>query len=158
MPTVAEAVYVNASLAEAWNLYFEPGTWPSWVDGFESVESSQGYPERGGTLRWRSTPAGRGLVEERVLEHEPRRLHRVAFTDPHSEGELRSGFEIEPGGEGDVGITVGQEMTYRLREAGPLTRLTDAFFIRPQIRRSMRRSLERFRAEAEELSAAAGRR
>jgi Polyketide cyclase / dehydrase and lipid transport len=155
MPTVAESVHVRASLAESWDLYFDPSAWPAWVDGFGSVESSAGYPEVGGTLRWRSTAAGRGTVTERVLEREPRRLHRIAFTDPESEGELASRFEIEAGREGDAGTRVGQEMTYRLLQAGPLTRLTDAFFIRPQIRRSLRRTLERFRAEVEARSTTA---
>ena len=158
MTTVAESVHVGASLAEVWGLYFDPSTWPAWVDGFGSVESSAVYPEQGGTLRWRSTPAGRGVVEERVLEHEPRRLHRIAFSDPESEGELQTRFEIEAEGEGEAGTRVGQEMTYRLRDAGPLARLTDVLFIRSQMRRSLRRSLERFRVEAEELSAAAKRR
>jgi hypothetical protein len=155
VPSVAETVHVSASLAETWAFYFDPEAWPAWVDGFAEVESTSGYPEPGGTLRWRSTPAGRGVVEERVLEHEPRRVHRIAFSDPESEGELRTTFEIETGPEGQPRTGVAQELTYRLLEAGPLTRLTDAIFIRPQIRRSMRRSLDRLRAEAEELSAAA---
>lgn len=155
MPTVAESVHVAASLAETWELYFDADAWPAWVDGFGGVESSSGYPERGGTLRWRSTPAGRGVVEERVLDHEPRRAQRIAFSDPESEGELRTRFEIETEPEGEAGTRVTQESSYVLRGAGPLTRLTDVFFIRPQVRRSLRRSLDRFRAEAEELSAAA---
>jgi uncharacterized membrane protein len=155
MPTVAESIFVAAPVAEAWELYFDADTWPVWVDGFGSVESSSGYPERGGALRWRSTPAGRGAVEERVLEHEPRRLHRIAFSDPESEGELRTRFETETLPQGDGGTRVVQEMRYRLPGGGPLTRLTDAIFIRPQIRRSLRRSLDRFRAEAEERSATA---
>lgn len=152
MPTVEESVHVRASLAEAWELYFEPSTWPSWVDGFTRVESSDGYPEPGGTLRWRSTPAGRGVVDERVLEHEPRTLHRVAFSDPESEGELVTTFAIATAPDSEQGTRVRQELTYRVRDAGVLTRLTDVFFIRPQIARSLRRSLEHFRAEAEERS------
>lgn len=149
MPAVTESVWVSGSLAEVWGLYFEPSEWPSWVDGFARVESSDGYPERGGTLRWASTPAGRGTVEERVLEHDPRRRHRVAFTDPESEGELLTTFEIGAGPD-DAATLVVQQFTYRLREAGPLTRLTDVFFIRPQIRRSLRRSLDRFTIEPTE--------
>ena len=149
MPAVTESVRVSASLAEVWDFYFEPSGWPSWVDGFARVESSDGYPDRGGTLRWASTPAGRGTVEERVLEHDPRRRHRVAFTDPESEGELLTTFEIGAGPD-DAATLVVQQFTYRLREAGPLTRLTDVFFIRPQIRRSLRRSLDRFTIEATE--------
>jgi uncharacterized protein YndB with AHSA1/START domain len=152
MPTVTESIHVAAPLARVWELYFEPATWPAWVDGFGSVQSSDGYPERGGTLRWRSTPAGRGTVSERVLEHEPRRLHRVEFSDPESEGELATAFEAERD-DGGEGTQVIQEVTYRVRDAGVLTRLSDPIFIRPQIARSIRRSLERLRTEAEALSA-----
>jgi uncharacterized protein YndB with AHSA1/START domain len=155
VPTVEESVQVRASLAETWALYFEPSIWPAWVDGFTRVESSEGYPERGGTLRWRSTPAGRGVVEERVLEHEPRRLHRIAFSDPESEGELLTRFAIATTPDSEQGTRVRQELAYRVRDAGVLTRLTDVFFIRPQIARSLHRSLEHFRAEAEERSTAA---
>jgi hypothetical protein len=152
VPTVEESVQVRASLAETWELYFEPTTWPTWVDGFTRVESSEGYPERGGTLRWRSTPAGRGLVEERVLDHEPRSLHLVAFSDPESEGELRTTFAIATAPDSEQGTRVRQQLTYRVRDAGVLTRLTDVFFIRPQIARSLRRSLEQLRVEAETSS------
>jgi hypothetical protein len=93
------------------------------------------------------------VVEERVLEHEPRRLHRVAFSDPESEGELVTTFAIATAPDSEQGTRVRQELTYRVRDAGVLTRLTDVFFIRPQIARSVRRSLELFRAEAEERTA-----
>ena len=144
MADVAESVVVDASLAEAWELYFDPDMWPAWVDGFARVRSASGYPERGGELRWESTPAGRGLVTEHVLEHEPRRLHRVEFSDPESEGELQTTFEIV----GEHATKVEQKMTYRLPGGGPLRALTDALFIRPQFRRSLRRSLERFGIDA----------
>jgi Polyketide cyclase / dehydrase and lipid transport len=153
MPSVSESVHVHASLAETWDLYFDAETWPAWVDGFARVEAAAGYPDRDGTLRWRSTPAGRGEVTERVVAHEPRTRHRVAFSDPESEGELETTFAIEASPDGEQGVTVRQELTYRLREAGPLTRLTDVFFIRPQVTRSVRRSLERLRTEVEELAA-----
>jgi Polyketide cyclase / dehydrase and lipid transport len=156
MPTVRESVHVGASLGESWALYFEPSAWPAWVDGSDRVEASDGYPQRGGTLRWRSTPAGRGTVEERVLAHEPRTLHRVAFSDPESEGELVTTFEFEAGSGDEPGTRVGQELTYRLRERGVLTPLTDILFIRPQVGRSVRRSLERFRVEAEDVTAEGG--
>jgi uncharacterized membrane protein len=143
---VEESVVVEASLAEAWEMYFDPETWPSWVDGFARVQSARDYPERGGELRWESTPAGRGLVTERVLEHEPRRRHLVEFADPESEGELETTFEIV----GEQATKVEQTMTYRLSKRGPLRGITDVLFIRPQFRRSLSRSLERFRIEAAE--------
>lgn len=148
MSNVSESVVVNASLAEAWDYYFEPEGWPAWVDGFARTEASDGYPQAGGSLRWRSIPAGRGEVTEHVLEHEPRRLHRVAFRDSVSAGELRTTFEIE-----GQGTAVTQELDYRLRRRGPFVWLTDRLFIRSQLRGSIARSLARLKLEVEELAA-----
>ena len=149
MSRISESVVVDASLAEVWGYYFDPGGWPAWVDGFGRVEASAGYPEAGGSLRWQSVPAGRGEVTEHVLEHEPRRLHRVAFRDPESAGELVTRFEIA--GEGTL---VAQELEYRLRRRGPFTWLTDRLFIRSQVRGSLGRTLARLRIEAETQSEA----
>jgi uncharacterized protein YndB with AHSA1/START domain len=148
--TISESVHVNAPLPEVWRFYFDPATWPTWVDGYGSVEASESYPREGGTLRWRSTSGGRGTVEELVVEHRPRSVHRIAFSDPESEGELVTAFAAEAGFEGDAGTRVSQEVSYRVRGAGPLTWLTDPIFIRPQVGRSLRRSLERLRSEIEE--------
>jgi hypothetical protein len=142
MGQVAEEIVVPASLAETWDFYFEPRSWPGWVDGFHSVEQSSGYPESGGTLRWRGVPSGRGTVAETVLEHEPRRLHRIRYSDPESEGELLTTFAIE----GD-GTRVRQELVYGLVQPGLFGPLTDRFFVRSQMRRSLVRSLGRLRAE-----------
>ena len=149
MSKVSESVVVAASLAEVWDYYFEPQGWPAWVDGFGRVEAVAGYPEAGGSLRWHSVPAGRGEVTEHVLEHEPRRLHRVAFRDPESAGELVTRFEIV-----GAGTLVAQELEYRLRRRGPFTWLTDRLFIRSQVRGSIGRSLARLRLEVEELARA----
>jgi len=142
---LSESILVEASLAEVWDYYFNPRGWPAWVDGFGHVEASNGYPEAGGSLRWRSIPAGRGEVSERVLEHEPRNLHRAAFRDPTSAGELRTTFAIE-----GQGTRVTQELDYRLRSRGPLAWLTDRLFIRSQMRGSIRRSLDRLRLEVQD--------
>ena len=145
MGSVTASVHVPASLAETWDYYFDPRGWPAWVDGFQHGEATGGYPQVGGVLRWRSNPAGRGEVTERVLEHEHRRLHRVGFEDPQSEGELRTTFTIE--GEG---TNVAQEVEYTLRSRPALGRwLTDRLFVRPQVRGSLQRSLSRLRAELE---------
>ena len=146
MGSIAESVLVEASLAETWDHYFDESGWRGWVEGFEAVVSSEDYPETGGTLRWRSNPAGRGEVTERVLEREHRRSHRIAFTDPQSEGELATSFAIE--GEG---TRVTQELTYRLRSRAALGKwLTDRLFVRSQVRGSLQRSLALFKAEVEE--------
>ena len=147
MSRISESVVVNASLAEVWDYYFEPRGWPGWVDGFGRTEASDGYPEAGGSLRWRSIPAGRGGVTEHVLEHEPRRLHRVTFRDPESVGELRTTFEIL--GEATA---VTQELDYRLRRRGPFVWITDRLFIRSQVRGSIARTLAGFKLEVEELA------
>jgi Polyketide cyclase / dehydrase and lipid transport len=147
-------VVIPASLAEVWGFYFEPQTWPAWVDGFAGVDESQAYPDAGGTLRWHSTPAGRGEVVEQVLEHEPRRLHRVAFSDPESTGTMTTSFEnVAEGGDvaegGAAETRVTQEMDYKPRSRGPLGPLTDVLFVRSQVQRSLARSLERLRNEIE---------
>ena len=147
MATVAESVRVEASLAEVWDYYFSQRGWMLWVDGFHAVERAEGYPEAGGSHRWRSIPAGRGTVTEHVLEHEPRRLHRVAFGDPSTTGELTTRFEIA----GEA-TQVTQELDYKLREGGAFAWFTDRFFVRSQMRRSLARSLERFKHEVEEIS------
>jgi hypothetical protein len=151
MARVAESVEVSASLAEVWAFYFDRRSWAAWVDGFGEVEAEDGYPETGGSLRWRSGPAGRGVVTEHVLEHEPRRLHRIAFSDPESAGELRSEFGI-------VGqaTRVTQVLDYRLRRRGPFAWATDRLFVRSQIRSSLRRSLGRLKHEVEERAGADG--
>jgi uncharacterized membrane protein len=145
---VSAAVVVQAPLAEVWDYYFRPEGWPEWVDQFSRVEATDGYPEKDGTLRWRSGTAGRGTVDERVLEHQPRSLHRIAFTDPESEGELEVTFAIEPGAD-PPGTRVTQTMSYRISGGGPFGAITDVLFVRSQVRRSLERSLSRLRAEVE---------
>lgn len=151
MGQVAAAVVIGAPLAEVWDFYFDPRSWPAWVDQFGRVESSDGYPREGGILRWQSGGAGRGAVTETVLEHEPRSLHRIAFEDPQSEGELETSFEIAS--EGELGATrVSQTMAYSVKGAGPLGALTDLLFVRAQLRGSLERSLARLRTEVEAAS------
>ncbi len=138
---------IGSSLAEAWDKYFDPEGWRIWVEGFESVSAEKGYPKRGGSLEWRSNRAGRGLVKELVLDHEPRKLHRIAFEDPESEGELETRFEIR----GET-VELSQKMTYRVRHPGILGPLTDFFFVRRQVAASLERSLTRLKHDLEARS------
>ena len=148
MGKVSEELLVPASLAETWDLYFSRSTWPAWADQFHTVESlSDGYPEAGGRLVWRSGPAGRGTVTETVLEHEPRRLHRIRFADSHAEGEQTTTFALD-----GQGTKVGLELVYGLMHAGPLGPITDRLFVRSQMRRSLIRSLQGLASEAGELA------
>jgi uncharacterized membrane protein len=146
MSQVAASILVDASLAETWDHYFDPRGWSVWVDGLQAAESAEGYPEEGGTLTWRSVPAGRGRVSERVLEHEPRRRHKIAFSDPQSEGELLTVMAIE----GDA-TRATQTMDYRLG-GGPFAWISDRLFVRAQMRSSLERSLLRFKHEVEEIA------
>jgi len=144
MARVEETVLVGASLAETWDTYLDRRGWATWVDAFAAVVSDEGYPEEGGTLRWRSTPAGRGEVTEKVLEHEPRRTHRIAFSDPTMSGELSTRFAVE-----GQGTRVTQALDYRLAERGVFAFL-GAFFVRSQVARSVQRTLRDLKAFAEE--------
>ena len=47
MAKLSQSVLVGASLAPVWDYYFEATGWPAWVDGFQAVESADGYPEDG---------------------------------------------------------------------------------------------------------------
>jgi hypothetical protein len=147
VPTLTDSITTRASLKEAWDYYFEPAGWPAWVDGFGAVDSASGYPEEGATLTWSSTPAGRGRVSERVLAHEPRTLHRIEFSDPESRGELTTAFALE--GEG---TRVSLELTYELVAGGLFSWLAERFFVRGQLAKSLRRTLQRYRLEVEELA------
>ena len=147
MATVEEDVIVTASLADAWEAYFEPRTWASWVDSFGSVTALEGYPQAGGTLRWKSVAAGRGEVTEHVMEHEPRRLHRIRFSDPSLEGEMSVSFSIE----GD-GTKVEAVFEYRVVDPSLFARAASVIFVKPQIRGTLRRSLDAFANEVGGLS------
>jgi uncharacterized protein YndB with AHSA1/START domain len=147
MAKVEAAVEIEAPLAEIWELYFDRDRWPAWVDGFAAVVSAEGYPEAGGELVWRSTAAGRGRVSERVLEHEPRTLHRIEYEDPESRGRLETTFEMLPADEGRL-TKVSQRLTYKLVSGGLLSPVTDVLFIRSQMRGSLERSLGALRLEA----------
>ena len=149
MATIEEAVHIEASLAEVWDRYFDVSGWGEWVDGFQSaMEADGGYPEAGGTLRWRSIPAGRGEVTERVVEHERRRRHLIEFSDPEMDGRLETRFEIV----GD-GTRVTQQLTYGIRARGPIAKLAAILFVKAQVRASMQRSLHAFRRAVEEAAA-----
>jgi len=144
MATVSDSATVAAPLESVWGLYFDPDRWGAWVDQFAAVVSLDGgYPATGGTLAWRSGSAGRGEVSERVLEHDPRRRHRIEFSDPECSGELVTTF-AEAGG----ATTVTLEMAYELVAGGLFARVSDALFVRSQMRASLSRTLEGLRAEA----------
>jgi uncharacterized protein YndB with AHSA1/START domain len=147
---VRAGILIDVPPAAAWELFFDQERWPSWSDGFGRVIANDGYPRAGGTLRWRSSPAGRGEVTETVVEHLPGRLHRVSFVDPQAEGGLTTSFQPKAGG-----TLVEQRLSYRLRGGGLFGGVSDLLFIRTQQRRSLERSLFGLKQEAEGLALAA---
>lgn len=153
MAMVEAEITVAGPQSEAWDFFFAQMTWPGWVDGFDRVIEVDGYPEVGGTLRWSTSPAGRGEVTEVVTEHDPRRLHVVEVSDQFVEGTLRTSFVAV----GDQACRVHQQLEYKLTNGSPFSRVTDFFFIRPQMRGTIQRSLNAFRLECEDFSAAASK-
>jgi uncharacterized protein YndB with AHSA1/START domain len=151
MGVVEQEVLVPAPLAEVWDFYFDPRAWPEWVDSFGHVIESEGYPETGGTLRWKSVPAGRGEVTEKVLEHDSRRRHRIEFSDPSMEGEMTVTFAIE--GEG---TKVVASMDYRLLDKSVFARLGALLFLKAQLRGTLRRSLDALAPEVAGRAATPG--
>lgn len=150
MASIEQEVQVPASLADTWDAYFEPRLWPSWVDSFGSVTAMDGYPLPGGTLSWKSVAAGRGEVTERVLEHESRRRHKIAFADPSLAGEMTVTFVIEGNG-----TKVSVLFDYKLVDPSAFARLASLLFIKSQVRGTLRRSLDAFAREAAEVAALA---
>jgi Polyketide cyclase / dehydrase and lipid transport len=129
-----------ASDAEA--LWYDPVRWAAWVDGFgHVVELSEGWPAEG-TLKWDSTPEGRGRVLETVTAYEPRRGQTLAVEDGRLHGTQR--VEFTPSHET---VTVALTLEYELKERNALTWLVDALFVRRAIAASLRRTLARFAHE-----------
>jgi hypothetical protein len=129
-----------ASDAEA--LWYDPVRWAAWVDGFgHVVELSDGWPAEG-TLKWDSTPEGRGRVLETVTAYEPRSGQTLAIEDSRLRGTQR--VEFTPGPEA---VKVTLTLEYELKERHPLTWLVDALFVRREIAASLRRTLARFAHE-----------
>jgi hypothetical protein len=138
---------VRASEAEA--LWYEINRWPTFVDGFSHVVSTEGdWPAAPSTLVWQSTPAGRGRVIERVIRYEPRVGQTAEVEDPRMTATQQVGFAPKDGG---VELTLS--MDYELKEGGPVKPVMDFFFIRRAISDSLRRTVGRFarelRADAE---------
>jgi Polyketide cyclase / dehydrase and lipid transport len=155
MGRAAASIEVPGLASDAEALWYDPVRWATWVDGFGHViEVSEGWPAEG-SLRWNSTPGGRGLVLETVLSYEPRAGQSLAVEDGRLEGTQR--VEFTPGPET---VRVALTLDYRLKQRSPLTPLLDGLFVRREIAASLRRTLARFARERRgdmELEAEASR-
>ena len=140
---VARRVLPGAAVAEAETLWLDLGRWVGFVDGFASIARVQGeWPQAGARVVWHSRPGGRGLVAEQVLAHEPRARHEVRVEDPKLRGTQTATFAAV-----GSGCELALELAYELKEPGPGGPLTDLFFVRPALRESLRRTLDRFAIE-----------
>src|SRR4051794_34778910 len=131
----------RASEAEA--LWYDTSRWPTFVDGFSHVVSTEGdWPAAPSTLVWESTPAGRGRVVGRVTEYEPRTGQTSEVDDPRMMGTQRVAFEPKEGG-----VSVTLTLDYTLKQGGPIKPVMDFLFIRRAQSDALRRTVGRFARE-----------
>jgi hypothetical protein len=145
MATVEASIGVGGTVHEAEQLWYDTGTWERWVDGLERVLSVDGeWPALGASVNWRSVPAGRGQVTERVVAYEPLGGQTVAVEDDTIEG--RQSVVFTPV---DDGAEIVLSLEYRIRKRSIITPIVDALFVRNAWRTSLRSTLTRFASELE---------
>ncbi len=128
------------SVHEAEAAWFDTARWPQWVPGLERVEQvSGGWPGVGGEVRWRSVPAGRGAVVERVVAYEPLSEQTAEVGDDSIRGRQTVSFSPDDGK-----VEIALRLSYELKQRSPLMRLVDLLFIRGAIRRALEQTLARF--------------
>jgi uncharacterized membrane protein len=141
-----EIIAVDLEPARAWELWTDVTRWPAFVDGFAHVDRiDESWPAEGAKLRWRSVPAGRGVVTERVVASEPGSRFVTQMLEERMTGAQAVRFEAD-----EEGSLVEIELDYTLVRTGPLAGITDVLFIRRALTDSLRRTLRRFAVEAAE--------
>jgi hypothetical protein len=140
MRTVRVEQTFAASLPDAEAHWYDTDHWAEWIDGLESVLAIEGdWPRVGANVHWRSGPAGRGSVTERVIEYTPLQSQTVEVSDDSIQGEQIIAFTPEP-----PGVLVELSLTYRIRRRSPVTPLIDVLFIKRAMTSSLEQTLERF--------------
>lgn len=135
----------NATVAEAERCWYDTAGWHRWVDGLDEVLGVDGdWPRLGASVTWRSGPAGRGTVVERVTAFEPLEGQALEVADDSIRGHQRVSFV--PAGEG---VVVGLALEYKLVRRSIVSPLVDLLFIRRAISSSLESTLSRFGAELE---------
>jgi uncharacterized membrane protein len=142
-----EAVTVPLPPEQAFDLWTDLTRWATFVDGFGHVERVDGgWPAEGTKIVWRSSPAGRGVVTERVVASEPaERLVTQVF-----EERMRGAQAVRFTPVDDGATRIDIELDYELTSGGPLRAITDVLFIRRALTDALRRTLTRFAREAAE--------
>jgi uncharacterized membrane protein len=149
MATVREAIAVDLDPERAFRLWADVRRWPTFVDGFARPKRlDETWPAEDAKIVWESTPDGRGIVTERVVESVPAsRLVTQVFEERYTGVQVVS---FEPDEEGSL---VEIELAYELSKGGPLRALTDVLFIRRAQSDALVRTLRRFATEAAEEAA-----
>jgi hypothetical protein len=126
-------------------LWTNVSRWPTFVEGFAHlVQNDANWPAPDTHVVWKSVPAGRGQVTEKVIESRSDRIATMVFEDRLAGKQT---FRVGPT---EHGAAVELSLEYALTKYGPLGPLADALFVRRAIRDSLRRTLYRFAIEAEE--------
>jgi hypothetical protein len=135
---------VPGRISEAEALWYDLTRWPAFVDGFSHVKKVDPEWPESGSLTWDSTPHGRGRVRERVTRYELRVGQTVQLEDSQLSGEQTIAFEGVGAGE-TTRVTLS--LDYSLKDARPLSPITDLLFIRRAVRESLQRTVDRFARE-----------
>ena len=145
MRTARARAAVPLSSADALALWRDVERWPSFVEGYaRRLELAPDWPEKGARVVWESTPDGRGRVTETVVEHGAARFSTQVFEEALMGTQT---LRVAPTPDGsEVELT----LDYELAKWGPLAGVADALFIRRALRDALRRTLFRFRIEAED--------
>jgi hypothetical protein len=129
----------------ALRLWTDVSRWSSFVEGFARVvELDADWPAPGSRAIWDSARRGRGRVTEKVAEGAPGRFATLIFEDRLAGRQTFRAIESEGG------ARVELSLEYTLTGYGPLGALADAIFVGRALRDSLRRTIARFRVEAEE--------
>jgi hypothetical protein len=143
MRTVSHAITVGGPLAEVEAFWYDPGRWPTWINGMAKVASvGPDWPATGAKVIWDSTPAGRGRVVERVTSYTPGAGQELHVEDNTLEGTQSVAFS-----EDTAGVSVSLELTYHIKDRSILTPLVDVLFTRGAMRTSLQLTLSRFSVE-----------
>ena len=151
MSSVRRTVVAPLPPEEAFDLWIDVRRWSTFVDGVAHVERiDPSWPEPGAKLVWRSPPAGRGIVTERVVTAEAPRRFATQVLEERLTGTQTVEFAA---GDEEGTTTVALQLDYELQQGGPLKAITDAIFIRRAQNDALARTLRRFATEAAEQAA-----
>jgi uncharacterized membrane protein len=143
MATVRVTFTFPGTVHEAESCWYDTTGWPSWVDGLERVSEVGGnWPGAGASVTWRSGPAGRGTVNERVTNYEPLSGQTVQVQDDSITGRQTVAFVPV-----DDGVEVTLALEYEIRKRSIFTGIVDFLFIRRAMATSLRTTLTRFGVE-----------